>query len=125
MRRDFIACVGVLSLWLAGCANCVQVQEDAQALRDELSRCGAGDTCQKVDFSSLVGANNCLAAFQCTGAFNATANLSDFQRRARVLSETAKTCGGSCAIASCVDPSQLDAVCNTQLGQCELVPHNP
>lgn len=127
MRRIVISLTGALALWLSGCANCEQLQEEAAALVTEYARCSAGDTCETVDFFSVAGGMNCLGAFQCFGALNAEADLLEFQRRARLLSEQADyACQpGGCVVASCLDPRELEPVCDTELGQCVLVPREP
>ncbi|HEX8825722.1 MAG TPA: hypothetical protein VF794_37780 [Archangium sp.] len=122
-----ISCMAVLALWLSGCANCEQLQEGAEALVSHYGRCRAGDTCQTVDLLSVAGGLNCLGAFQCFGAVNADANLTEFQLRARRLAQQASyVCQpGECVTASCADPRELEPVCDTELGQCVLVPRQP
>ncbi len=127
MRRIVISCTGALALWLSGCANCEQLQEAADTLVSEHARCRAGDTCQTVDLFALAGGQNCLRAFQCFGALNSKANLSELQLQARLLAQNANlVClQGECVTAACLDPRELQPVCNTELGQCVLAPRAP
>lgn len=75
----------------------------------------------------MAGGLNCLSAFQCFGAINADADLAEFQRRARRLAQQAAyVCQPEeCVAASCLDPRELEPVCDTELGQCVLVPSQP
>lgn len=124
MRRMLVSSMAALGLWLSGCANCEQLQEGATELVSHYARCRAGDTCQKIDLLALAGGLNCLGAFQCFGAVNSRANLTEFQRRARALAQQASiVCQpGECVTAACLDPRELEPVCDTELGQCVLVP---
>lgn len=127
MRRMLISWMVALALWLSGCANCEQLQEGATELVSRYARCRAGDTCQEIDLLALAGGQNCLGAFQCFGAVNSRANLTEFQRRARFLAQQASyACQpGECVTAACLDPRELEPVCDTELGQCVLVPIQP
>lgn len=127
MRRMIVSWMAALALWLSGCANCEQLQEGATELVSHYARCRAGDTCQEIDLLALAGGQNCLGAFQCFGAVNSRANLAEFQRRARILAQQAfYACQpGECVTAACVDPRELEPVCDTELGQCVLVPLQP
>jgi hypothetical protein len=119
--------MAALPLWLSGDASCEQLQEGATSLVSHYAQCRAGDTCQTVDLFSLAGGQNCLSAFQCFGAVNADADLDEFQRRARFLAQQAShACQPEeCVAASCADPRELEPVCDTELGQCVLVPSPP
>ncbi|HYO60221.1 hypothetical protein [Archangium sp.] len=127
MRRMVVSCMAALALWLSGCANCEQLQEGATDLVSHYARCRAGDTCQTVDLLGVAGGLNCLRAFQCHGAVNADANLAEFRRQARLLSQQASyVCQqGECVTAACADPREFEPVCDTELGQCVLVPRQP
>lgn len=127
MRRVLVSGMAALALWLSGCANCEQLQEGATQMVEHYARCRAGDTCQTLDLFALAGGQNCLGAFQCFGAVNARANLTEFQRRARTLAQQASyVCQpGECVTAPCLDPRELKPVCDTELGQCVLVPRQP
>lgn len=127
MRRMLVSGMAALALWLSGCANCEQLQEGAEALVAHYARCRAGDTCEKVDLLSVAGGQNCLGAFQCFGAVNADADLAEFERRARRLAQQASIAcqPGECVTAACLDPRELEPVCDTELGQCVLVPIQP
>jgi hypothetical protein len=121
-----ISCMGALALWLSGCTTCEQLQEEAADLVLDDSRCRAGDTCQKVDLFEAAGQLSCLGALQCTGALNTQRDLNEFRRRARLLAQQGATiCRDQCVVAACLDPRELEAVCDTQLGQCVLVPVSP
>ncbi|HEX8436304.1 hypothetical protein [Archangium sp.] len=119
-----VSCMAGLALWLSGCANCEQLQEGATELVAHYAQCSRGDTCKTVDLLSVAGGLNCLGAFQCFGAINADANLDEFRQRARYLAQQASyVCQqGECVTASCLDPRELKPVCDTDLGQCVLVP---
>ncbi|WP_257461725.1 hypothetical protein [Archangium lipolyticum] len=127
MRRIVVSCTGALALWLSGCANCEQIQATAGTLVTQYARCRPGDSCQTVDLLALVGGQSCLGAFQCFGALNSNANLSQFQQHARLLSQRASVVclPGECVTAACLDPRELEPVCDTQLGQCVLAPRAP
>ncbi len=127
MRRMVVSCMAALALWLSGCANCEQLQEGANELVAHYARCSAGDTCKTVDLLGVAGGQNCLGAFQCFGAVNADANLGEFRRRARALAQQASVVclDGECVTAACLDPRELEPVCDTELGQCVLVPRQP
>ncbi|HZH13626.1 MAG TPA: hypothetical protein VE057_04600 [Archangium sp.] len=127
MRRMLVSCMAALAVWLSGCANCEQLQEGAEEMVSHYAQCRAGDTCQTIDLFALAGGQNCLGAFQCFGAVNAKANLTEFQRRARALAQQASiVCQpGECVTAACLDPRELKPVCDTELGQCVLVPRQP
>lgn len=121
-----ISCMGALALWLSGCTTCEQLQEEAEDLVRDYSRCRAGDTCQKVDLFEAAGQLSCLGALQCTGALNTKRNLDEFRRRARLLAQLGpQLCQDQCVTAACLDPRELEAVCDTQLGSCVLVPVPP
>ncbi|QRN97230.1 hypothetical protein JRI60_51225 [Archangium violaceum] len=127
IRRIVVSCTGALALWLSGCANCEQLQEAAQTLVSDYARCRPGDSCQTVDLLALAGGQSCLGAFQCFGALNSKANLTAFQQRAQLLSQRAAVVclPGECVTAACLDPRELEPVCDTELGQCVLVPREP
>src|SRR5690242_15711616 len=127
MRQMAVPCMAALALWLSGCANCEQHQESATNMVSHYARCRAGDTCQTVDLLSVAGGLNCLRAVQCHGAVNADANPAGFRGRARFPSQQASyVCQpGECVTAICADPREFEPVCDTELGQCVLVPSQP
>jgi hypothetical protein len=127
MRRMVVWCAAVGALGLAGCANCEQLQESADRLVSQYARCKPGDTCQTVDMLSLAGGLNCLGAFQCFAAVNSEADLDELGLRARILSQqAAHTClPQECVAAACLNPSELQPICDTELRRCVLVPRTP
>lgn len=117
--------LGVLGVLLvSGCVDCEEIKDEAFELRERHAACSEGDECQVVSMYEIVGANNCLLAFQCSHALNANTDLDTFERKARSLSENFERCG-ECAQAGCDSPENKVAVCNTETGLCELVTEEP
>ena len=103
-----------------GCGpDCDQLEEDARRLASEYSRCSEDGACQVVDLYYLAGPNNCFSVFQCSGAFNADANLGDFAAKARSLAKDYSTCD-KCSFSLCLPPSTYKAECNIEKGICEI-----
>jgi len=109
-------------LGATGCgSDCDDLKREARELKDDYAACSSGDTCVVVDMYSLAGANNCLAAFQCSAALREGTDLDAFGSKARAIASDFEGCS-ECSMAGCVDPSQLRAECNTAEGRCVLVP---
>ena len=120
-RRAGLSIVaGLLLATAAGCdPTCDELEDDAFGLREKHARCVEGDSCQTVQMADYAGANNCLLAFQCAHALNANADLEAFGARAREIVADYRSCN-ECAQAGCTDPETQVAVCNAELGSCEL-----
>jgi hypothetical protein len=123
MKRGagLLLAAGLLLVAAPGCEpTCEELEDDAFALRAKHARCDEGDSCQTVQLADYAGANNCLLAFQCAHALNASADLEAFGSRAREIVADYRSCN-ECAQAGCVDPATQVAVCNAAQGTCELV----
>jgi hypothetical protein len=105
-----------------GCRpDCEDAEADARALIAEMAACNPGDTCVAANLYDLAGENNCTVAFQCFAPIRQGVDVEAFKPRARAIADRKKSCG-SCAIAGCVDPSQLQPTCNPQTRRCEANP---
>jgi hypothetical protein len=93
------------------------IEADARALLTEAQACE--DSCEVVPLSTLAGPNSCVAVFQCSAALPPDLDRPAFSSAAKALAEE-KRASGECAIASCMPPSQLEAVCVE--GRCMLQP---
>lgn len=101
--------------------TCEDVHGVAADLVVAAQACTAEVGCEVVDLYTLAGDNNCLAAFQCSAAFPAGADLTALASEAVTLSERARTCGDCRDDVSCIDPAELTATCNEATGLCEIV----
>jgi len=122
LRSSLLVLTVVAVLGTTGCGpDCDDLKKEAKELKDTYAACSSGDACVVVDMYSLAGANNCLAAFQCSAALREGSDLDAFGSRARAIASDFEDCS-ECTMAGCVDPSQLHAECNGSTGRCELVP---
>lgn len=97
--------------------SCDTIEGEALALRESWQGCSSGVECEVVDLYRVAGEQNCLMAFQCSGAFPVGADLTQLTADAAVLTDRAAACG-ECEIAGC--DGEVQAVCNEATGLCEL-----
>ncbi|MDP2310761.1 MAG: hypothetical protein Q8P18_32385 [Pseudomonadota bacterium] len=95
------------------------VEARARALVEEAGVCTEDVGCELQSFEALLGPDRCVAAFQCSAAFSAGADLTAFQRAAAPLIEEQRATG-LCATAGCSPPSELVAACVE--GRCQILP---
>jgi hypothetical protein len=100
-------------------AEPADLEAEARALLDEYQVCAEDVGCELHSFEALLGPDTCLAAFQCSVALSADADLFKFQRAAQALIEEQRA-SGACAMAACSPPSELRAACVS--GRCEILP---
>ena len=90
---------------------------------EEAARCDAEQSCVMVSIYDLAGGNNCLLDFQCDQAFGASVDLDAFEKEAKDLVESFRSCG-ECVSAGCMVPEAMTAQCDVDRGLCELVPED-
>jgi hypothetical protein len=112
--KPAIAAISIV-IAISGC--CEKLKKDAEALVNEHEKCAAGDTCVVVPFYEVVGANNCLGPFQCTGALNEK-GMSSFIEEAKELADDFKHCN-ECTMADCFE-GPFAAYCDETSGRCVL-----
>ncbi|MES2640520.1 MAG: hypothetical protein V4850_13590 [Myxococcota bacterium] len=100
-------------------AEPADTEAEARALVEEHQVCTEDVGCELQSFEALLGPDTCLAAFQCSVALSADADLTAFQRAAEPLIAEQRA-SGACAMAACSPPSELRAACVS--GRCELLP---
>ena len=103
---------------LQGCnAECSSLRDEAAALREEAEVCAPGDSCILVNMYEMAGENNCLLAFQCDHALNATTDLNAFETRARAIAGDFRDCN-ECVMADCFGSDSLVPRCDEATGRC-------
>jgi hypothetical protein len=113
-----------LFLLLTGCAEktCDNVREDAVRLLETYQSCETDEVCAVYELFELVGENNCLETFQCSGTLNSTYDLAQFTESAKGLIADFSSCN-MCIMADCVPLDMFESFCNTASGLCEIRPY--
>ena len=107
----------IIGCSLGGCADCEEIRNDADRLKQKHLACDTDDTCVIVDMLTAVGVNNCLGPFQCATSLNEK-NIGKFKSEARDLAQEYKDCN-SCVQVDCMSADEFEPFCNEETGQCD------